>query len=59
MNFGIKNLIKVSQSLRLLMMFAVALIGYLVPVFNTVAVILPFLFPRIAVAVRPLFMKKG
>ena len=54
-----KNLMKVSQSLRLLMMFLVALIGYLVPVFNTIAVILPFLFPRIAIALRPLFMKKG
>lgn len=54
-----KSLMKASQSLRLLMMFLIALIGYLVPVFNTVAVILPFLFPRIAIALRPLFMKKG
>ena len=54
-----KNLMKASQSLRLLMMFLVALIGYIVPVFNTIAVILPFLFPRISIAVRPLFMKKG
>ena len=54
-----KNLMKVSQSLRLLMMFLVALIGYLIPIFNTIAVIVPFLFPRVAVALRPLFMKKG
>lgn len=54
-----KNLMKASQSLRLLMMFLIALIGYLVPIFNTIAVIIPFLFPRIAIALRPLFMKKG
>lgn len=53
-----KNLMKVSQSLRLLLIFVIALIGYLVPVFNTIAVLIPLLFPRIAVALRPLFMKK-
>ena len=50
-----QNLIKLSQSLRLLMMFVIAIIGYLVPVFNTIAVIIPYLFPRIAVALRPKF----
>lgn len=54
-----KNLIKLSQSMRLLMMFGIALIGYLIPVFDTVAVIIPYLFPRIAIALKPLFMKKG
>ncbi len=54
-----KNLMKLSQSLRLLMMFVIALIGYSLPFFNTVAVIVPFLFPRIAVAIRPLFNKEG
>lgn len=54
-----KNLMKLSQSLRLLMMFVIALIGYLLPFFNTVAVIIPFLFPRIAIAIRPLFNKEG
>ena len=53
-----KNMMKVSQSLRLLLMFVVAMVGYLVPVFNTLSVLIPFLFPRIAVALRPLFMKK-
>ena len=53
-----KNLMKISQSLRLLLVFVIALIGYLVPVFNTIAVLIPLLFPRIAVALRPLFMKK-
>ena len=54
-----KNLMKLSQSLRLLMMFIIALLGYVLPFFNTVAVIIPFLFPRIAIAVRPLFNKEG
>ena len=52
-----KNLMKVSQSLRLLLIFVIALIGYLVPVFNTIAVLIPLLFPRIAVALRPVFIK--
>lgn len=53
-----KKLMKVSQSLRLLMLLIVALIGHLVPVFNLVAVVIPLIFPRIAIAARPLFMKK-
>ena len=52
-----KNLMKLSQSLRLLLIFVIALLGYLVPVFNTIAVLIPLLFPRIAVALRPVFMK--
>ena len=53
-----KNLMKLSQTGRLFMMFAFALIGYLVPVFNAIAVVIPFLFPRIAIMFRPLFDKK-
>lgn len=52
-----KGLMKLSQSLRLLLLFVIALIGYLVPIFNTVAVVVPFLFPRLAVMVRPLIKK--
>ena len=55
----LKNLIKLSQMGRLFMMFAFALIGYLVPVFSAVAVVIPFLFPRIAIMFRPLFNKRG
>ncbi len=54
-----KNLMKLSQTGRLFMMFVFALIGYLVPVFNAIAVVIPFLFPRIAIMFRPFFMKKG
>ena len=49
-----KNIIKLSQSARLLLLFGVALAGYLIPVFNIIAVVIPFLFPRIAVMLRPL-----
>ncbi len=52
-----KSLMKLSQTGRLFLMFTVALIGYLIPIFNTVSVIVPFLFPRIAVALRPIIIK--
>ncbi len=52
-----KSLMKLSQTARLFLMFTVALIGYLIPIFNTVSVIVPFLFPRIAVALRPIIIK--
>lgn len=54
-----KNLMKLSQTGRLFMMFVFALVGYLVPVFNAVAVVVPFLFPRVAIMLRPLFSKRG
>lgn len=53
-----KDLMKVSQSLRLFMMFFFALIGYFVPVFNLLAVIIPYLFPRIGVMIRALIVKE-
>ncbi|MBP3442163.1 MAG: hypothetical protein J6L62_05095 [Clostridia bacterium] len=53
-----KKLMKLSQSLRMLMLFAVALIGHLVPFFNLIAVVIPLIFPRIGIAVRSLFIKK-
>jgi len=53
-----KNTMKLSQSLRFIMVIAVAAVGYLVPVFNLFAVVIPFLFVRVAIAFRPLFSKK-
>ena len=53
-----KYLMKRSQTLRFLLLFAVAIIAYLVNVFNLIAVVIPYLFPRIAIAFRPLFNKK-
>ena len=53
-----KNVIKLSQSLRFIMLVAVGAIGYLVPFCNVIATVLPFLFPRIAIAFRPLFNRE-
>ena len=45
--------VKISQSLRMVMLFAVAALGVALPVFNPVSSLLPLLFPRIAIALRP------
>ena len=48
-----KETMRASQSLRTLLLFAVVAIGVLLDCFNTVAVIIPLFFPRIAIAIRP------
>lgn len=48
-----KKIIKSSQGLRNILMFVVLAIGVIAPIFNTVAVIVPVFFPRIAVSFRP------
>jgi len=53
-----KTTMKVSQMYRTLMILVVTVIGVALPCFNTVAVIVPVFFPRIAIAMRPLFDKK-
>lgn len=53
-----KTTMKVSQMYRTLMLLVVIVIGVALPYFNTVAVIIPVFFIRIAVAIRPLFDKK-
>ncbi len=53
-----KNAMKLSQSLRLLMTFVIAVVGVVLKCFNTVAVLVPLIFPRIAIAMRPMFDKK-
>ena len=50
-----KKFMKLSHAARLFGMFLVALAGYLAPCFHVVAVVVPFLFPRVAVMVRALF----
>lgn len=52
-----RNLIKLSQTLRFFMLIAIAIVGYLVPIFNPIAVIIPLLFPRVAIALRPFVIK--
>lgn len=52
-----KNMMKLSQSGRQLLLLASTAIAILLPCFNTWTGIIPLFFPRIAVALRPLFMK--
>lgn len=52
-----RQLMAASQTLRMLMLIIIAVIGALLDCFNLVAVLIPFFFPRIAVMLRPLFMK--
>jgi len=54
-----RNIIKTSQTLRSLMLLVVAAIGALLPCFNIWASVIPFLFPRIAIALRPFIDKFG
>lgn len=50
---------KLSQMLRMLMVLVLAVLGLALPCFNTVAVLVPFFFPRIAISFRPLFDRKN
>lgn len=49
-----RNKMKLSQSLRALMLFAVAALGCILDCFNTAAVLIPLFFPRVAIIFRPL-----
>ncbi|MBQ8288698.1 MAG: hypothetical protein IJX76_08025 [Clostridia bacterium] len=53
-----KGAMKLSQTYRTLMLLVVAILGAVLPCFNLWAVLVPMLFPRIAIAIRPLFGKK-
>lgn len=52
---GAKKKIRMSQSLRMLMLVGFAAAGCIFKCFNPIAVLLPLLFPRIAILFRPLF----
>lgn len=52
-----KNLIKFSQSARMLLLIVIVGVGHFVPVFHLMSVVIPLLFPRIGVSLRPLFIK--
>lgn len=47
------DLMKFSQTARLLMQLVVAVLGFALPCFNGYAVIIPLFFPRIAIMIRP------
>jgi hypothetical protein len=54
-----KKIMRISQTYRTLFLFVIAAIGVYFSVFNTIAALVPLFFPRIAIALRPLFSKKN
>ncbi|MBR7165467.1 MAG: hypothetical protein IKD18_04225 [Clostridia bacterium] len=53
-----KKAMKLSQSYRFLFLAAVVALGATLSCFNLWTVLIPLLFPRIAIAFRPLFEKE-
>lgn len=49
-----KKIMQLSHSLRTLSVFALVVVGVVLPWFSTIATICPLFFPRIAIALRPL-----
>ncbi len=54
-----KKIIKISQSARNLAMFVIIGAGVLLPWFNTISIIVPLFFPRLAIMLRPLWKGKS
>ena len=52
------TLMRFSQTVRTLMLFVIVAVGVLLPCFHILSVLIPLFFPRIAIAFRPLFLKK-
>lgn len=52
------NTMKLSQTLRMLLLFIAAALGVTLPCFHICSALIPLFFPRIAIALRPLFNKK-
>ncbi len=53
-----KKLMKSSQALRNFGLFVIGMIGVLLSVFNTVAVLVPLFFPRFAILLKPFVDKE-
>ena len=53
-----KQAIRASGALRMLAVFIVLAVGVLLPCFSTWTTVIPLFFPRLIVAVRPLWDKK-
>ena len=52
-------LMRTSKTLRFIMIIAVAAFGCTLPCFNPFTTVIPLLFPRAAIAVRPFLKKKS
>ena len=53
-----RKLMKSSSSIRTAVMFVIIAIGVALPVFNTIAVVVPLFFSRIAIMFRPFIKDK-
>lgn len=52
-----KAVLRTSMLYRNMMLLGIAALGALLPCFNIFSVLIPLFFPRIAIALRPLFKK--
>lgn len=50
-----KKVMKLSQTLRTMFLFVWVVIAVVLPYFSTIATIIPLFFPRIAIALRPIW----
>ena len=53
-----KKTIRTSQSIRTFFVFVMVVIGVTVPSFSIIATIIPLFFPRVAIALRPLWKQR-
>lgn len=53
-----KDKMKLSMTLRNLLLMLTAVLGIVVPIFNAASTIIPLFFVRIAVSLRPFFLKE-
>lgn len=49
---GAKNVLRISQTLRFFGIFVFAMLGILLDCFNSISVLVPIFFPRIAIAAK-------
>ena len=54
-----QNTLKLSQTYRTILLLLVAVLGAVLSCFNLWAVLIPMLFPRIAIVFRPMFDHKN
>ena len=52
-----KQLVKMSSTMRMIMLLVIAIIGVYLPVFQMYAVLIPLFFPRISIFIRPFIDK--
>ncbi|MDO4608016.1 MAG: ATP synthase subunit I [Clostridia bacterium] len=52
-----RKTVKTSQAVRFAALILLLVIGLIIPVFNSISVVLPLAFPSLAIYLRPLFDK--